>query len=352
MRNISSSWLKGLFLLILATAFISCGGEEEAPEENTEQVVNVYSHRSYDVDKQLYDAFEAETGIKVNVISDDADKLIAKLKMGSARAEADLLITVDAARLWRAVDAGLLDTIPMDVIEGNISPELIGADGRWVALTKRARVVAYDPERVKPEEISTWADLTKPRFKGEIAVRSSENVYNQSLMAAMIASEGPEAAEEWAKGIVENMAGEPTGNDRDQIKKVAAGEASVAIVNTYYYGLLKSSEDESEREVAESVKLLFPTLPSGGVHINVSGVGLIDGAPNRENALELIKYLTSGTAQNIYSEMNFEYPANANAIMNKEIATWGDFEADDTELDTLGALNSEAVKIFDRVGWK
>jgi iron(III) transport system substrate-binding protein len=344
------------FVFSLATFLLVGCGESDTAEDmdsvDSTQVVNVYSHRSYDVDKMLYEAFEEETGIKVNVISDDADKLIAKLQMASASTDADVLITVDAARLYRAYEAGLFDTLALATIQDNIGEGLVGAENSWVALTKRARVVAYDPEKVEPEEIATWEDLTKPRFKGEIAVRSSDNVYNQSLLSAIISSKGEEYAKQWAEGIVENMVADPAGNDRDQIRKVASGEASVAIVNTYYYGLLGASEDPADREVAEKVALAFPEVPGGGVHINVSGIGVLKNSPNPENAMRLIEYLTSGTAQNIYSEQNFEYPANPNAIMNKEIATWGDFEPDDTPLDSLGYYNKQAVMIFDQVGWK
>jgi len=343
-----------LILPVLAFCTVSCGDNHEddtAPQDNS-QIVNVYSHRSYDVDKLLYEQFESETGIKVNVISDDADKLIAKLQMSSSGSDADLLITVDAARLWRAEEAGLFDTLADDELNTKISTGMISGSNTWIALTKRARVIAYDPNKVSAEELQSWEDLTKPRFKGEIAVRSSNNVYNQSLLAAMIASNGEEEALKWAEGIVSNMAGDPKGNDRDQIRKVAAGEASVAIVNTYYYGMMSNSEDQADKEVAEKTKLAFPIIPGGGTHINVSGIGLLKSAPNRENAISLIAFLTSEKAQNIYGEMNYEYPTNPDAMIETTVASWGNFEADDTPLDSLGAYNAAAVKVFDKAGWK
>ncbi|GAB5466561.1 MAG: Fe(3+) ABC transporter substrate-binding protein [Candidatus Kapaibacteriales bacterium] len=333
----------------------ACGEKEEPSDEPTAdntKVVNVYSHRSYDVDSELYAAFEEETGIKVNVISDKADMLIEKLKMDAQSSDADLLITVDAARLYRAVEEGLLDSVATETLLEQVPENLIGGNRQWYALTKRARVLAYNPANVKAEELETWESITEDRFKGRISVRSSDNVYNQSLLAAMIASKGEEWATEWAKAVKKNMWSEPKGNDLDQMKNVAAGDADVAIVNTYYYGLLASSEDEAEREVADKIKLAFPVIPGGGVHVNVSGVGLLKNSPNRENAIKLMEYLTGGNAQKIYSEDNYEYPANPNAVMSKMIASWPPFEEDATSLDSLGSYNKAAVKIFDVVGWK
>ena len=314
--------------------------------------VNLYSHRHYDTDQVLYDRFEKQTGIEVNVIQGKADELIARLSREGAASPADILMTVDAGRLVRAQSMNLLKPATSALLRANVPAHLRDPAGHWVALTQRARVFVYHPDRVSPGELSTYADLTHPRWKGRILIRSSSNIYNQSLLASVIANEGEAAAEAWAAGVVANMARTPQGNDRDQMKAVAAGEGDLAIVNTYYVGRLIDSEDEYEREVGEQVRVFFPNQEDRGAHVNVSGAGIAMSARNRDNAVKLLEFLTAPEAQELFSAVNYEYPVNPAVSPSALLRSWGGFTADDLPLNRLGELNADAVRVFDRAGWR
>jgi iron(III) transport system substrate-binding protein len=347
---------------ILAAAVMllsSCGGADapKADDAKTSQKenageVNVYTHRYYDADKELFKKFTEETGIKVNVKKDKADKLIALLESEGEHSAADLLITVDAGRLYYAKELGLLQKMNSPMINNAVAQNYRDKDDMWTALTKRARVVAYSKERVKAEELSDYASLTDKKWKGKIAVRSSSNLYNQSLMASLVALKGDAYAQQWAEGIVANMSRAPKGNDRDQIKEVALGNADLAIVNTYYLGKLLNSSNEAERKAGEAVAIHFPASDEMGTHINVSGAGITKHAPNRTNAQKLLEFLTSEKAQELFASTNYEYPVNARVKTSDLLKSWGAFSPQKVDFEALGANNAKAVELFKKANWK
>ena len=319
--------------------------------------VNIYSHRHYDTDQALYDRFEERTGIKVNVIQGKADELIERLSREGSASPADILMTVDAGRLVRAQSMDLLQPATSALLQANVPDHLRDPEGHWFGLTQRARVIVYHPDRVSPEELSTYADLTHPRWEGRILIRSSSNIYNQSLLASIIANEGEAEAGAWAAGVVANMARTPQGNDRDQMKAIAAGEGDLAVVNTYYVGLLINSGDEYEREVGAQVRVFFPDQDGDGqdgrgAHVNVSGAGVTMSARNLDNAVKLLEFLTGAEAQELFSAANHEYPVNPAVSASPLLQSWGDFTADDLPLHRLGELNADAVRVFDHAGWR
>ena len=329
--------------------FFACNAEQkegEPMEETAETtavesgVVNVYTHRHYPADKELFAEFTKQTGIEVNVVSAGADELIKRLETEGDQSPADLLVTVDASRLHRAKALNLLQPVSTPTLQQNVPAHLRDKDNEWYGLTVRARIVAYAPDRVDPTKLQTYAALANKEWKGKLLIRSSSNEYNQSLMAAMIEHKGAEKAAEWAKGIVDNMARTPAGNDRDQMKGIAAGLGDIAVVNSYYYNMMKNSDDQAERDAASKVEVTFPHFEDGGIHINVSGAGVTKNAANAENAIKLLEFLTSDAAQRKFAEANFEY------------ALKDEIEYDGIGLDKLGENNEKAVMIFDQVGWK
>lgn len=338
----------GLLLVWAVLALIACGESGQQREE----VVNVYTHRHYDADQQLFDRFTAETDIRVNVVSASADELIQKLELEGEASPADVLITVDAGRLVRAEEKGLLQPMQSDILNQRIPAHLRSTEGYWFGLTYRARILAYHKERVDPATLSTYEALSEPEWKGRLLTRSSENIYNQSLLASMIATNGSDAARNWAEGVLGNMARPPKGSDRDQVLAVAAGEGDVAIVNTYYIGIMLNDSDEAMQEAAQQVGLFFPNQSDRGTHINVSGAGVTRHAPNRDNALRLIEFLTEPEAQQLLAEVNFEYPVNAEVPWPALLTEWGKFRADSLHLSELGKNNRAAVVLFDEIGWK
>ena len=314
--------------------------------------VNVYSHRHYDTDKQLFKMFEEKTGIKVNVVKAKASALIKRIESEGQKSPADVLITVDAAGLYAAKSKELLQSINSNYLTTNISANLRDKDNQWFGLTKRSRVVVHKIGSDVENQLKTYEDLADPKFKGQIMVRSSNNEYNQSLLAAVIAHHGEEYALNWAKGVVANMAKEPKGNDRYQVKAVANGIGSIAIANTYYIGKMVDNKDKSQRDAVSKMKILFPTFKNGGTHINVSGAGVAKYAPNKENAIKFIEFLASKDAQKLFAEGNYEYPVLAGVKSSELVSSWGEFKDDTISINTLGENNKAAVKIFDKAGWK
>ncbi len=342
-------------LLSLLVALTGCGDTTGEPGANGGEgagTVNVYSHRHYEADQQLFERFTAETGIEVKVVKAKADQLIERLKTEGADSPADILITADAGRLVRARAEGLLQTVDSAVLAEAIPASYRDPEGHWFGLTVRARVVVVAKDKVDPSEIGTYAGLADPKWKGRIAVRSSSNIYNQSLLAALIANDGREAAQAWAAGVLANMARDPKGNDRDQVKAVAAGEADLAIVNTYYIGLLLGSDDAAQREAGEAVVVTFPTMTGGGTHVNISGAGVTKHAPHRDNAVRLLEFMVSQEAQKTFAESNYEYPVRTDVEPSALLKGWGDWTPDALNLSQLGENNAEAVKVFDEVGWR
>lgn len=314
-------------------------------------IVNVYSHRHYDVDQDIFDEFEKETGVKVNVVSASADELIVRMKSEGERSPADVLITSDASRLFRAYEEGLLQPASSPLIESSVPETFRDPQGHWTALTVRARVIVYSPERVNVDELDKIEDLTDEKWKGRLLMRSSSSEYNQSLLASLIANLGDSAAEAWAAGIVANMAREPRGNDRDQVKAIATGEGDLAVVNTYYLAKMLNSDNEAERKAAEGVKIFFPNSNDRGSHVNISGAGVTKHAPNKANAIRLIEYLTSSDVQARFAEGNYEYPVNPRIQPSALLQSFGKLNPDRLPLVKLGEYNRAAVEIFNRVGW-
>ena len=314
--------------------------------------INVYSHRHYDTDKKLFKMFEEKTGIKVNVVKAKAKALIKRMETEGSKSPADVLITTDAAGLYLAKSKNLLQAINSNYLTTNIPQNLRDKDNKWFGLTKRARVIAYRIGSGMEGKISTYEDLADPKFKGQIMVRSSNNVYNQSLLAAVIAHHGEEYALKWAKGVVANMAKRPKGNDRYQVKAIANDIGSIAIVNTYYIGKMIDNKDASQRESVRKVKILFPKFENGATHINVSGAGVAKYAPNKENAIKFIEFMASAQAQELFAKGNYEYPVLKGVKMSEVVSSWGQFQDDSISINTLGENNKAAVKIFDKARWK
>ena len=347
---------KILYTLALSIAIFSCKKEvkqeEKVAEPTKVEEVTVYTHRHYSADKQLFTQFESETGIKVNVVNAKADELIQKMTTEGEHSPADVLITVDAGRLVRAKDKGLLQSVNSETLNTIVPTHLRDTDNQWFSLTKRARVVVYDKDRVKPESLSSYNNLIAKDWKNKVLIRSSSNIYNQSLLASIIANDGEEKASKWAKGMVANMARSPKGNDRDQVKAVVAGEGDVAVVNTYYIGKLVNSKNPEEVRAGEGVDVFFPNQETTGTHINVSGAGVAKYAPNKANAVQFIEFLVSEASQKVFAEANYEYPVNTKVAPSELLQSWGTFKEDTLSLQKLGENNKKAVIIFDTVGWK
>jgi iron(III) transport system substrate-binding protein len=314
--------------------------------------VNLYSSRHYDADQQLYDNFTKETGIKINLIEGKAEELVERIKTEGVNSPADVLITVDVGNLWRAEQEGILQPISSQVLEAKIPANLRDSKGQWFALTKRARVIIYNRDKVKPEELSTYADLANPKWKGRICMRSSSNIYNQSLVASKIEELGVQKAEEWLKGLVANFARPPEGNDVGNVKAVASGECDLSLVNTYYIARMKQSDDAAEKEAAEKVGVFFPDQTAGGTHVNISGAGVLKTAPNKDNAVKFLEYLTTPEAQKIFANNNNEYPAVTGAETNEIVKGFGTFKESPLKVEVYGEKNPDAVKLMDSAGWK
>ncbi len=340
---------KLLFLACFTLLLASC---EENTSKDEKQEVNIYTHRHYESDQELFKLFEEETGIQVNVINASADELIQKMVLEGAQSPADVLITVDAGRLFRAKEKELLQSVSSSFLDSIVPTHLKDEQNQWFALTKRARVVAYAKERVDPSEIISYENLVNEEWKGKLLLRSSSNIYNQSLMASIIANNGEEAASLWAKALAGNMARSPKGNDRDQVIAVAKEEGDLAVVNTYYIGKMLQSNDKTELESAQKVGIYFPNQDDRGTHINISGAGVAKYAPNKENATAFIEFLLSEKAQAIFSSSNFEYPVNEAVEMADLLKQWGEFKEDKLSLNKLGEFNKRAVILFDEAGWK
>ncbi|MGB3768828.1 MAG: Fe(3+) ABC transporter substrate-binding protein [Phormidesmis sp.] len=335
-------WGLSLFLLLGASA---CQGDS-----SDESVVNVYSARHYDVDEQLYEDFEADTGIEVNIIEGQPDELIERIVNEGEQSPADVFVAADAGRLWRAQEAGIFQPVDSEVLNAAVPESLREPGGQWFGLTTRARILVYNQDEVKPEELSTYEDLADPKWKGRVCVRSSSNVYNQSLLGSMVESMGAEATETWAKGLVANFARQPEGGDTDQIKAVASGLCDVAIVNHYYWArMMKDSEDSKE---IENTAIFFPNQADRGTHINISGAGLVKGAPHSENGIAFIEFLVTPEAQKVFADGNNEYPVIEGVALDPVVAELGDFKVDQTNVSAYGRNNPVVNEIVDRVGWK
>ncbi len=314
--------------------------------------VNVYSARQENLIKPILDRFTEQTGIRVNLVTGGADELITRLELEGRNSPADILLTVDVGRLHRARELELLQPVHSDILTDAVPERYRDPDGYWYAMSLRARVLVYNRNRVSADELSSYAALTEPQWRGRICVRSSSNIYNQSMVAAMISRQGVDATETWARGLVANFARSPQGGDRDQISAVAAGQCDVAIVNTYYLAGMMQSPVARDRRTAESVGLFWPDQDGGGVHVNASGAGLTRTAPNADAARQLLEFLVLEEAQTWYAEANNEYPVREGIKTSAILSAWGDFRGEDVALEDLGTYNAEAVRLMDRAGWR
>ena len=308
--------------------------------------INVYSHRQPELVQPLVDAFTAETGITVNVAFVDkgmAERLVAE----GDRSPADLVLTVDIARLTQIVEAGVTQPVQSDVLDANI-PATLGDEGdHWFGLTSRARIVYASKDRVAPGEVTTYEDLADPKWQGRICIRSGTNDYNVALVAAMIAHHGADYAKTWLEGVKANLARKPDGGDRDQVKAIAAGECDIAVGNTYYIGQMLA--DPEQKPAAEAVRIDFPTFEGDGTHLNISGVAMTKAAPNREAALKFMEWLSSDEAQRIYAETNNEFPVKPGVAKSALVASWGEFTPDSKPLTEVAKLRPDALKLIETV---
>jgi iron(III) transport system substrate-binding protein len=327
-------------------------GDSQQGGQKGEQVVNVYSARHYEVDDVLFQQFTDATGIKVNVVKGEAEELIERLKREGASTEADLFFTVDGGVLAYAKESGVLEPVTSPAIEQNVPAKYRDKDNHWIGVSTRARVIVYSKDRVDPAQLSTYEDLADPKWKGKVLARSSSSLYNVSLLASFIALKGEAAAEAWAKGIVANFARDPQGGDRDQAKAIVAGIGDVAIMNTYYVGLLAHSKDPEEVKVAEQVGVFFPNRETDGTHINISGIGFVKHGKHKENAIKLIEFLTGKEAQETLTNSNFEFPVNPAAERAEYIKAWGEFKEQELDFDLLHVHNAKAIEIMNKAGWK
>ena len=310
--------------------------------------LNLYSARHYQTDERLYEGFTEKTGIKINRLEGNGDVLTQRIKAEGKNSPADVLLTVDAGRLWRAEEAGLFQPIHSKVLEERIPANLRHPDGEWFGFSTRARVIVYNKDKVDPTQIKTYEDLADPKWKGKVCIRSSSNVYNLSLMASLIEHDGEKKAEEWAKGVVANFARPPQGGDTDQIRAVAAGECTIGVANHYYYLRLV----KGDKDIAEKVGIIFPNQKGRGTHVNISGAGVLKYAPHKQAAVKFLEYLASDEAQHYFASGNNEYPAVAGALDNPLLASLGEFKIDPINVSVYGENQPLAQKVFDRAGWK
>ncbi len=332
--------------LVLTALMLTLGSQAMAAE------VNLYSARKEALIKQLLDDFTQQTGIEVNLVTAKAGELMQRLKSEGKNTPADLMLTVDAGNLYRAQSAGLFQPVDSVALQAAIPAQYREPQGYWYGLSLRARPIMYARDRVDASELGSYEDLADPKWKGRICIRSSSNIYNQSLVASMIVANGEQATEAWAKKFVNNFARSPKGGDTDQIKAVAAGECDIAIANTYYLGRLTTSSKASDNEVAAKIGVIWPNQNGRGVHLNVSGVGLIKSAKNRAEAIRLMEFLVSDAAQKWYADVNNEYPVTPGVAIQGALKTWGAYKADNINLSNLGTHNANAVRLMDRAGWK
>lgn len=310
--------------------------------------VNVYSHRQPELIQPLLDAFTRDTGIAVNVAYVDkgmAERLIAE----GTRSPADLVLTVDIARLTQVVDAGVTQPVASTVLDADIPAAFRDPDGQWFGLTTRARIVYASKERVKDGEVTTYENLADPKWKGRICTRPGTHDYNLGLTAAMIAHHGEDYTRTWLEGLKANLARKPQGNDRDQVKAIWAGECDISLGNTYYMGEMLKDPDQTEW--ANSVRIVFPAFEGGGTHMNVSGVSMTKAAPNHDAALKLMEFLSSDEAQQIYAETNDEFPVKPGVASSELVEGWGAFTPDTLNLQELGELRPKALKLMEEVNF-
>lgn len=315
--------------------------------------LNLYSARHYNTDEALYGNFADLSGVKINRIDAEPDPLVERLRAEGDKSPCDVFITTDAGRIERARQMGLLQPVSSEVLTKAVPAHLRDPDNNWFGFSKRARVILYNKEKVTAGDApKNYEDLADPKWKGKVLIRTSGHIYNQSLVGSMLAADGLEETEAWAKGVAANLARAPRGGDTDQIKGVAAGEAELCVVNTYYYVNLMRSKKPEDRDVAAKVGLVFPNQSNRGTHVNISGGAVARYAPNREVAIKFLEYLVSPQAQKYFAEGNSEYPVVSSVGLSAELKSLGPYKEDQLNARTFAQNNAEALKIMDRAGWK
>ncbi|RDH88956.1 MAG: Fe(3+) ABC transporter substrate-binding protein [endosymbiont of Seepiophila jonesi] len=344
MRKRSLS-ISSLLAILIAAASLS--NTAFAAEE-----VNLYSARKEALIKPLLDRFSAQTDIQVNLVTGKADALLKRLQLEGRNSPADLLITTDAGRLYRAKSAGVTQSVSSVKLRDTIPAAYRDPEGHWFGLSLRARPIIYVKGKVSADELSTYEALADPKWAKKICIRSSGNIYNQSLVASMLSHDGKDETQVWADSLVKNLARKPKGGDRDQIKAAAAGQCDIAIANTYYLGKMIKGKGQSQQAAAEKVAIFWPNQSDRGAHVNISGVTLTRAAKNRANAIRLMEFLVTPESQSWYAEANHEYPVREGVEWSDLLKQWGGFKADQLNLAKLGQYNATAVRIMDRAGWK
>ena len=337
---------------LIALVVSACGEPARQTPGEPAGELNLYTARHYDADLQLYRMFEEKTGIRINRIDGKPDQLMARMQTEGSTSPADVFVAADAGALWRAQEAGLLQPVTSTALTAAIPANLRDPQGHWFGLARRARVVAYDTTKVRPDEVDTYEEIVSPRFRGKLCIRSSDSVYNLSLVGALIESWGPQKAGDWVRGVVANMARPPEGGDRDQIRAVAAGVCEITVTNTYYYIRMAHGEDAADRAVTQRVKLAFPSLGEAGTHVNVSGGGVAKHAPNRANAIRFLEFLATPEAQAIFATANNEFTA-ANGVANPApVDAYAGFRANPMSVTVYGRRQAEAQSLMTTAGWR
>ena len=314
--------------------------------------LNLYSSRHYDTDERLYSDFEELTGITINRIEGNADELIARMEAEGANSPADVFLTVDTVRLARAADLGLLQPVESAVLETRVPAYLQDDENRWFAFSQRARILFYDKTEVTNPPQS-YQDLAKPEYAGKVCIRSATNVYTQNIAAALLAHLGKDAVQDWATAVVGNFARAPQGGDTDQLRGIASGECDIAMSNTYYYArIVREGDEQITPEQLANIGWVFPNQNDIGAHMNISGGGVAANAPNRENAIRFLEYLTSQQAQEYFSAGNDEYPAVPGVGLSPSVATLGIFRPDTIDLSDIAANVGAAVEVLSNAGWE
>jgi iron(III) transport system substrate-binding protein len=337
--------VKRCFLCVMTVLSLALVGRGE-------EVVNVYSARHYDSDDAIFAQFTEKSGIRVNLLQGDSDALLARLQREGRRSPADLFITVDAGRLRRAEEQNLFQPVDSSVLRAAVPEHLRHPEGLWVGLTKRARVILHATDRVSPGEITRYEQLADPKWRRSVLIRSSSNIYNQSLVASLIEHLGEEATLAWCQGLMANTAQRPQGGDRDQVRAVAVGVGRIAVANHYYFAQMLMSEDAVEREAAEKMTLVFPNQEDRGTHVNISGAGILKTAPHPDNARKLLEFLVSPEAQEAFAAGSFEYPVVVGVPLSPVLKQFGTFKEDALGAHILGKYNQDAVRLMDRAGWR
>lgn len=349
-KNFEISAFGTLGLLLTATALV---GGMSRPASAQEKVLNLYSARHYQTDEALYANFTKTTGIKINRIEGGEDALMERIRNEGPNSPADVLITVDVGRLWRADEMGLFAPVKSKLLETRIPVNYRDPKGNWFGYSTRARIIAYNKDKIKPSELNSYEDLADPRFKGRICTRSASHIYNLSLMGSIIGALGEEKADAWAKGVAANLAHQPKGGDSDQLRATAAGECDIALSNTYYYVRIMRSDKPEDKKLIEKIGVIWPNQNGRGTHVNISGGGMLKYAPHQEAAVRFLEYLASNEAQVYFADGNNEWPVVPNvATHNPALKALGTFKADPINIAVIGRNQPLAQKIFDRAGYK